>query len=140
MCTRPCSHWLLLHLAEYKVHSTQPVIASPHFSSGSPHSISYLSIQAIPSFINFSLLQSSPTSTTPHLTHPLIPHLHTMAQPKSRAPLAIGLAVAGGVGYYLYGAGGSPKAAEKQFEGTCVSIVPPALMLRSSLRPPLCAT
>jgi hypothetical protein len=40
-----------------------------------------------------------------------------MAQPKSRVPLAIGLAAASGIGYYLYGAGGSPKVAEKQFEG-----------------------
>lgn len=40
-----------------------------------------------------------------------------MAQPKSRVPLALGLTAAGGIGYYLYGAGGSPKAAEKQFEG-----------------------
>lgn len=29
-----------------------------------------------------------------------------------------GMAAAGGVGYYLYNAGGSPKVAEKQFEGT----------------------
>lgn len=29
-----------------------------------------------------------------------------------------GLAVAGGVGYYLYSAGGDPKVAEKKFEGT----------------------
>ncbi|KAK4236728.1 hypothetical protein C8A03DRAFT_16649 [Achaetomium macrosporum] len=36
---------------------------------------------------------------------------------KSRAPLAIGLAAAGGIGYYLYSAGGSPRAAEKKFEG-----------------------
>lgn len=35
---------------------------------------------------------------------------------KSKAPLLIGTAVAGGVGYYLYTAGGSPKVAEKQFE------------------------
>lgn len=35
---------------------------------------------------------------------------------RSRAPLAIGLAAAGGVGYYLYSAGGNPRAAEKQFE------------------------
>ncbi|KAL2023132.1 hypothetical protein VTK56DRAFT_3738 [Thermocarpiscus australiensis] len=35
---------------------------------------------------------------------------------KSKAPLAIGALVAGGVGYYLYSAGGSPRAAEKQFE------------------------
>ncbi|KAK4151406.1 hypothetical protein C8A00DRAFT_17166 [Chaetomidium leptoderma] len=35
---------------------------------------------------------------------------------RSRAPLAIGLAAAGGVGYYLYSAGGSPRVAEKQFE------------------------
>jgi len=39
-----------------------------------------------------------------------------MAQPKSKAPLYIGLIAAGGVGYYLYGAGGNPKVAEKQFE------------------------
>jgi len=39
-----------------------------------------------------------------------------MAQPKSKAPLYLGLAAAGGVGYYLYNAGGNPKVAEKQFE------------------------
>ncbi|KAK4131188.1 hypothetical protein BT67DRAFT_388730 [Trichocladium antarcticum] len=35
---------------------------------------------------------------------------------RSKAPLAFGLAAAGGIGYYLYAAGGSPRAAEKQFE------------------------
>ncbi|KAG9241289.1 hypothetical protein BJ878DRAFT_521477 [Calycina marina] len=39
-----------------------------------------------------------------------------MAAPKSKIPLALGLTAAGGVGYYLYTAGGSPKVAEKQFE------------------------
>ncbi|TVY40109.1 hypothetical protein LOCC1_G005311 [Lachnellula occidentalis] len=39
-----------------------------------------------------------------------------MAQPKSRVPLMLGLTAAGGVGYYLYTAGGNPKVAEKQFE------------------------
>ncbi|TVY20292.1 hypothetical protein LARI1_G000807 [Lachnellula arida] len=39
-----------------------------------------------------------------------------MAQPKSRIPLILGLTAAGGVGYYLYAAGGNPKVAEKQFE------------------------
>jgi len=35
----------------------------------------------------------------------------------SRRGLTVaGLAVAGGAGYYLYSAGGSPKVAEKQFE------------------------
>jgi len=29
-----------------------------------------------------------------------------------------GLAVAGGIGYYMYRAGGDPKTAEKKFEGT----------------------
>jgi hypothetical protein len=43
---------------------------------------------------------------------------NTMAQPKSQLPLILGLAAAGGVGYYLYSAGGSPKAAEKKLEGT----------------------
>lgn len=36
---------------------------------------------------------------------------------RSRLPLLLGLTAAGGAGYYLYGAGGSPKVAEKQFEG-----------------------
>lgn len=35
---------------------------------------------------------------------------------KSRVPLLIGISAAGGVGYYLYNAGGSPRAAEKKFE------------------------
>lgn len=35
---------------------------------------------------------------------------------KSRAPLFLGLTAAGGVGYYLFNAGGNPKAAENQFE------------------------
>ncbi|QUC23214.1 uncharacterized protein UV8b_07455 [Ustilaginoidea virens] len=35
---------------------------------------------------------------------------------KSRMPLILGLGAAGGVGYYLYSAGGSPKAAENKFE------------------------
>ncbi|KAL2115602.1 hypothetical protein VTJ04DRAFT_9857 [Mycothermus thermophilus] len=36
---------------------------------------------------------------------------------RSRAPLAIAAAAVGGIGYYLYSAGGNPKAAEKKFEG-----------------------
>jgi len=39
-----------------------------------------------------------------------------MAQPKSKAPLYLTLFAAGGVGYYLYTAGGNPKVAEKQLE------------------------
>ncbi|KAG5923681.1 hypothetical protein E4U60_005967 [Claviceps pazoutovae] len=35
---------------------------------------------------------------------------------KSRMPLVLGLGAAGGIGYYLYSAGGSPKAAENKFE------------------------
>lgn len=42
-----------------------------------------------------------------------------MAQTKSRLPLYLGLTAAGGVGYYLYSAGGNPKVAEKQFERMC---------------------
>lgn len=37
---------------------------------------------------------------------------------RSRAPLAIAAAAVGGIGYYLYSAGGNPKAAEKKFEGS----------------------
>ncbi|EXF78607.1 hypothetical protein CFIO01_05547 [Colletotrichum fioriniae PJ7] len=33
-----------------------------------------------------------------------------------KAPLFLGLTAAGGVGYYLYSAGGNPTAAEKKFE------------------------
>jgi len=35
---------------------------------------------------------------------------------RSRTPLILATAAAGGVGYYLYTAGGNPKVAEKQFE------------------------
>ncbi|OAA33400.1 calcofluor white hypersensitive protein [Moelleriella libera RCEF 2490] len=35
---------------------------------------------------------------------------------RSRLPLFLGLGAAGGVGYYLYSAGGNPKAAENKFE------------------------
>lgn len=38
-------------------------------------------------------------------------------QKKSNLGLYLGVAAAGGVGYYLYTAGGNPKVAEKQFEG-----------------------
>lgn len=44
-------------------------------------------------------------------------YTHVSIMSRSRAPLLLGLTAAGGVGYYLYGAGGSPKVAEKQFEG-----------------------
>ncbi|KAK4190728.1 hypothetical protein QBC35DRAFT_403415 [Podospora australis] len=35
---------------------------------------------------------------------------------RSRAPLALGLAAASGIGYYLYSAGGNPRIAERQAE------------------------
>jgi len=35
---------------------------------------------------------------------------------KSRTPLVLGLGAAGGIGYYLYSAGGNAKAAENKFE------------------------
>ncbi|KAI1381048.1 hypothetical protein F4677DRAFT_441380 [Hypoxylon crocopeplum] len=35
---------------------------------------------------------------------------------RSRLPLALGLTAAGGIGYYLYSAGGDPKVARKQAE------------------------
>ncbi|MCJ1485693.1 hypothetical protein MMC06_005868 [Schaereria dolodes] len=35
---------------------------------------------------------------------------------RSRLPLALGLTAFGGLGYYIYSAGGSPKVAEKKFE------------------------
>ncbi|EQL04073.1 hypothetical protein G6O67_002854 [Ophiocordyceps sinensis] len=35
---------------------------------------------------------------------------------RSRMPLILGLGAAGGIGYYLYSAGGNAKAAENKFE------------------------
>ncbi|KAI1402288.1 hypothetical protein F4819DRAFT_291784 [Hypoxylon fuscum] len=35
---------------------------------------------------------------------------------RSRLPLVLGLTAAGGVGYYLYSAGGDPKVAQRQAE------------------------
>ncbi|TQN64366.1 hypothetical protein CSHISOI_11055 [Colletotrichum shisoi] len=35
---------------------------------------------------------------------------------KSKAPVFLGLSAAGGIGYYLYSAGGNAKAAEAKFE------------------------
>lgn len=35
---------------------------------------------------------------------------------KSRMPLVLGLGAAGGLGYYLYSAGGNTKAAQNKFE------------------------
>ncbi|KAK6851105.1 calcofluor white hypersensitive protein [Apiospora arundinis] len=35
---------------------------------------------------------------------------------RSRMPLVLGLGAAGGVGYYLYSAGGNPKVAQKKAE------------------------
>lgn len=59
-----------------------------------------------------------------------------MAQ-KSQLPLVLGLTAAAGVGYYLYSAGGSPKAAEKRFEGAFeTSHTPPARPGSSVFLPP----
>lgn len=48
---------------------------------------------------------------------------------KSRMPLILGLGAAGGVGYYLYNAGGNAKACEKKFESTFAFISPSRLKL-----------
>lgn len=52
-----------------------------------------------------------------------------MAAKKSNTPVLIGLAAAGGVGYYLYKAGGDPKAAEKKFESRSTTALPLLLEL-----------
>ena len=36
---------------------------------------------------------------------------------RSKAPIFIGTAAVGGLGYYLYSAGGDPNVAKKQAEG-----------------------
>lgn len=41
---------------------------------------------------------------------------------RSRLPLVLGLTAAGGVGYYLYSAGGDPKVAQRQAEGMIYSV------------------
>lgn len=52
---------------------------------------------------------------------------------KSRVPLIVGLGAAGGIGYYLYSAGGSPKAAENKFESTSSVFLHRASILPSSV-------
>jgi len=49
---------------------------------------------------------------------------------KTRVPVLIATAAAGGVGYYLYSAGGSPKVAEKQFES---ALIPPLPFTRANI-------
>lgn len=53
----------------------------------------------------------------------------------------VGVAGAGGAGYYLYNAGGSPKVAEKRFEGKMGTPTPqqtpPPLLIHVSPSPPL---
>lgn len=68
--------------------------------------------------------------TTVQAIHSIIslhikPH-KTTTMSKSKAPVFFGLTAAGGIGYYLYSAGGNPKAAEKKFES-----MPVTLFLRS---------
>lgn len=43
---------------------------------------------------------------------------NTIKMSKSRAPIIIGGAAVTGIGYYLYAAGGNPRAAEKKAEST----------------------
>lgn len=50
---------------------------------------------------------------------------------KSRAPLVLGLAAAGGVGYYFYSAGGDAKAAENKFESALRRPSSPSSSMRS---------
>lgn len=50
---------------------------------------------------------------------------------RSRMPLILGLGAAGGVGYYLYSAGGNTKAAENKFESMSLS---PRSLPRSGTR------
>lgn len=55
----------------------------------------------------------------PYTFHSSIPSEHhtTLANMSGRVLRLGGVAAAAGVGYYLYQAGGDPKAAEKRFEG-----------------------
>lgn len=62
------------------------------------------------------------TSQYQNNRNPYTTPITIMAAPKSKIPLFLGLTAAGGVGYYLYNAGGSPKVAEKQFESMLLSI------------------
>lgn len=59
-----------------------------------------------------------------------------MAQPKSRAPLAIGLTAAAGVGYYLYQSGGNARVAEKKFEGKAAADTPTVTYFTAMLMSP----
>lgn len=63
---------------------------------------------------SYTLLPVLSNRQLPQSNSPLIQYSITMS--KSRLPLVLGLGAAGGVGYYLYSAGGNPKAAENKFE------------------------
>lgn len=91
---------------------------APELPSSSPHSpflsSRFSSNNQFPSKQTHNRIASSSCS----LDSPTSQNTFTMAQPRSRAPLILGLTAAGGVGYYLYSAGGSPKVAQKKVEGT----------------------
>merc|ERR1711868_179223 len=63
-------------------------------------------------FSHLQFLPNAPINRTPIL---LSSHNYYNMS-KSRVPLALGLGAAGGIGYYLYAAGGNAKAAENKFE------------------------
>lgn len=57
---------------------------------------------------------------------------------KSKAPIFLGLSAAGGIGYYLYSAGGNPKAAEAKFESTSTSSLAISLAAQKPRGPNQC--
>ena len=89
-----------------------------------------------------SIIPSSFPALAPHLELPTLTHQPPFPRPKlrntaanmsrSRTPLVLGLAAAGGVGYYLYSSGGNVKVAEKKFE----SQSPAARLARTRRGPP----
>lgn len=64
----------------------------------------------------YFLLSTHFTTTTTTTSHNKT--TTTIKMSKSRAPIIIGGAAVTGIGYYLYAAGGNPRAAEKKAEST----------------------
>ena len=60
----------------------------------------------------------APLTCTSIAKSPYFNHIFHQITMSNRVIPVVGLAAAGGVGYYLYNAGGDPKLAEKKFERT----------------------
>jgi hypothetical protein len=96
---RACAEKKLRHYVTAAMRLTAIIKSSPHITG--------TCTLPLPNHQSASQAQPPPQPTRPHSNHIIM---------SNRALPVIGLAAAGGVGYYLYNAGGDPKLAEKKME------------------------